>query len=198
MPAHPAGPRHEDLTHSAPIGEPPADLNALSESVWPSTAARVDGVLQLAGIPVTEAVAEYGSPLFLLDERHFRQAARAYAQAYAGADVYYAAKAFLSGRIARWADEEGLRIDVCTMGELEVALRAGVSGDRLLFHGNNKSEQELRRALDVGVGRIVADSFDEIGRLSRLAAAGRGPPQCADPGDRRRGGAHPRVHRHRP
>lgn len=169
MPAHPAGPRHEDLTHAAPIGEPPADLNALSESVWPATAARVDGVLELAGVPVTQAVAEYGSPLFLLDERHFRQAARAYAQAYAGADVYYAAKAFLSGRIARWADEEGLRIDVCTMGELEVALRAGVSGDRLLFHGNNKSEQELRRALEAGVSRIVADSFDEIGRLSRLA-----------------------------
>lgn len=169
MPAHPAGPRHEDLAHAAPIGEPPADLNALSESVWPATAARVDGVLELAGVPVTQAVAEYGSPLFLLDERHFRQAARAYAQAYAGADVYYAAKAFLSGRIARWADEEGLRIDVCTMGELEVALRAGVSGDRLLFHGNNKSEQELRRALEAGVSRIVADSFDEIGRLSRLA-----------------------------
>lgn len=54
-------------------------------------------------------------------------------------------------------------------GELEVALRAGVSGDRLLFHGNNKSEQELRRALEAGVSRIVADSFDEIGRLSRLA-----------------------------
>jgi diaminopimelate decarboxylase len=114
-------------------------------------------------------VAEYGSPVFILDEEHFRSSAREYSDAYAGADVYYAAKAFLTTRIARWALEEGLRIDVCTLGELEVALRAGVPADRLLFHGNNKSGQELRTALEVGVGRIVVDSFDEIDRLSTLA-----------------------------
>jgi len=169
MPAHPAGPRHEDLVHPAALGEPPADPNSLAPMVWPQTARRVHGELQVAGVPVTQAVAQHGSPLFILDEQHFREAARAYVQAYAGADVYYAAKAFLSARVARWATEEGLRIDVCTMGELEVALRAGVPGERLLFHGNNKSEPELRRALVAGVSRIVVDSFTEIERLSALA-----------------------------
>ena len=169
MPAHPAGPRHEDIVHAAAIGEAPSDLNALSPQVWPLNALRSNGVLSVAGVPVTEAVAQYGSPLFLLDEQHFRVAARTYADAYAGADVYYAAKAFLTTRIARWAVEEGLRIDVCTLGEMEVALRAGVPGEQLLFHGNNKSMVELRRALEVGVGRIVIDSFAEIGRIAALA-----------------------------
>jgi diaminopimelate decarboxylase len=169
MPAHPAGPRHEDILHAAALGDPPADLNALDENVWPLHASRVDGVLTMAGVPVTEAVQEFGSPLFLLDEQHFRQAARSYVEAYAGADVYYAAKAFLTGRIAQWADQEGLRVDVCSRGEMEIALRAGVDPSRILFHGNNKSESELRRALEVGIGRIVVDSFDEIARLSALA-----------------------------
>ena len=169
MPAHPAGPRHEDIVHAAAIGEAPSDLNALSPQVWPLNAQRADGVLSVAGVPVTEAVAQYGSPLFLLDEQHFRVAARSYADAYAGADVYYAAKAFLTTHVARWAVEEGLRIDVCTLGEMEVALRAGVPGEQLLFHGNNKSMVELRRALEVGIGRIVVDSFAEIERLAALA-----------------------------
>jgi diaminopimelate decarboxylase len=169
MPAHPAGPRHEDIVHAAAIGEVPDDLNVLSPQVWPLTAQRTDGVLTVAGVSASEAVAQFGSPLFVLDEQHFRTAARTYAEAYAGADVYYAAKAFLTTRIAQWAVAEGLRIDVCTLGEMEVALRAGVSGGQLLFHGNNKSELELRRALEVGVGRIVVDSFTEIERLAALA-----------------------------
>jgi diaminopimelate decarboxylase len=170
MPAHPAGPRHEDILHASGVVEPPKDLNALEEGVWPQSADRHDGVLTVAGVPVDQVVDEYGSPVFILDERHFRSSARSYVQAYAGADVYYAAKAFLTTRIARWATDEGLRIDVCTVGEMEVALRAGVPAGSLLFHGNNKSVPELRRALEVGVGRIVIDSFDEIDRLSRLAA----------------------------
>jgi diaminopimelate decarboxylase len=171
MPAHPAGPRHEDLHHGAAVAEPPADLNALADGVWPDSATRVDGVVSVAGVDVSAAVAQFGSPLYMLDEQHFRSAARAYVEAYADSDVYYAAKAFLSGRVAQWAMQEGLRLDVCTLGEMEVALRAGVPGERLLFHGNNKSEAELRRALQAGVGRIVIDSFMEIERLSALAAA---------------------------
>ncbi|HQR79008.1 MAG TPA: diaminopimelate decarboxylase [Actinomycetota bacterium] len=170
MPAHPAGPRHEDQRPGFVLGEPPTDVNALDAAVWPTGTTRANGVLEVSGLPVTEAVTEFGSPLYLIDEEHFRASARSYVQAFGGADVYYAAKAFLSGRIAQWADQEGLRIDVCTLGELEVALRAGVPGDRLLFHGNNKSKQELRRALEVGVGRIVVDSLDEIDRLADLAA----------------------------
>ncbi len=170
MPAHPAGPRHEDILHPATIGEPPADLGALDDRVWPVTAARRDGIVNIGGLPVTDLVAQYGSPLFVLDERHFRDAARTYADAYAGADVYYASKAFLAGRIAQWADQERLHLDVCSLGELEVALRAGVDPARMLFHGNNKSSGELRRALEVGLGRIVIDSMDEIERLRELAA----------------------------
>ena len=170
MPAHPAGPRHEDILHAAALGEPPQDLNALTAGVWPLTAGRQNGTLTIAGVPVTQAVTEFASPLFVIDEDHFRNEARSYVQAYEGADVYYAAKAFLTGTIAQWADAEGLRIDVCTMGEMEIALRAGVDPQRILFHGNNKSVAELRHALDAGIGRIVVDSFDEISRLSALAA----------------------------
>ena len=155
--------------HGASLSEPPADLNALDARIWPRSADREGGAITVAGVPVTEAVAQYGSPLFVLDEEHFRAVAREYVEAYAGADVYYAAKAFLSAAIARWADEEGLRLDVCTLGEMELGLRAGVAPARMLFHGNNKSAEELSRALEAGVSRIVVDSFDEIDRLSALA-----------------------------
>jgi hypothetical protein len=155
-------------------------------------------VLSVAGVPVTEAVAQYGSPLFLLDEQHFRVAARTYADAYAGADVYYAAKAFLTTRIARWAVEEGLRIDVCTLGEMEVALRAGVPGEQLLFHGNNKSMVELRRALEVG-SRAHRGRFLRRDRTTcRPGRGARRAPQGAGAGDCRGRGPHPRVHRHGP
>ena len=85
-------------------------------------------------------------------------------------DIYYAGKAFLSTTVAKWLVEEGLRIDVCTGGELEVALRAGVKPENILFHGNNKSVPELEKAVEVGVGRIVVDSLVEISRLSQIAA----------------------------
>jgi diaminopimelate decarboxylase len=171
MPAHPAGPRHEDILHAAALGEPPHDLNALDERVWPLTATRQDdGQVAIGGVPATQAVADFGSPVFLLDERHFHAQADRYAQAYDGADVYYAAKAFLAGRIVQWVAQAGLRLDVCSAGEMEIALRAGFDPQHMLFHGNNKSEAELRRAVAAGIGRIVVDSFDEIARLSALAA----------------------------
>jgi diaminopimelate decarboxylase len=169
MPAHPAGPRHEDILHPATLGDPPVDVNGLDDAVWPQSAQRYNGVLMVGGTSVTDLVAEFGSPLFVMDEQHFRHSARSYAQAYAGSDVYYASKAFLAGRIAQWVDQEGLRLDVCSLGEMEVALRAGVDPEAILFHGNNKSVMELRRALEVGLGRIVIDSFDEIERLQNLA-----------------------------
>jgi diaminopimelate decarboxylase len=84
--------------------------------------------------------------------------------------VYYAGKAFLCSTVVRWIAEEGLNLDVCSGGELAVALRAGIDPARIGFHGNNKSESELARALDAGVGRIVLDSFHEIDRLAKLAA----------------------------
>jgi diaminopimelate decarboxylase len=106
----------------------------------------------------------------VLDEADFRGRARAFAEAFGDYDVYYAGKAFLCTTVARWVAEEGLSLDVCTAGELTVALRAGFDPARIGFHGNNKSVAELRRAVEAGVGRIVVDSFDEIDRLVSLTA----------------------------
>ena len=88
----------------------------------------------------------------------------------AGADVYYAGKAFLCTAVARWVAEEGLHLDVCTGGELAVAQRVGFPGRRIGFHGNNKTTDEIREALSYGVGRIVVDSFHEIDRIASVAA----------------------------
>jgi diaminopimelate decarboxylase len=87
-----------------------------------------------------------------------------------GEGVAYGTKAFLCVAMAKLAYEEGMCLDVSTGGELHVALAAGVTADRLVLHGNNKSESELAAALAVGVGRIVIDSFDEIDRIERLLA----------------------------
>jgi diaminopimelate decarboxylase len=118
---------------------------------------------------VTLLAAEHGTPAFILDEDDFRARARAYTEAFVGADVYYAAKAFLCTAVARWLDEDGLCLDVCTGGELAVAVAAGFPPERIVMHGNNKSVPELTAALAAGVGRIVVDSFEEIDRVDALA-----------------------------
>lgn len=134
-----------------------------------------DGRLSIAGVDVLDLVAEHGTPVFIYDEDHIRARAREAVEAWPDGAAY-ASKAFLCLAMARLAHEEGMAIDVSTAGELHVALAAGVPAERLVLHGNNKSEEELARALEVGVGRIVVDSFDEIGRLERLAPAlGRRP-----------------------
>lgn len=177
MRAHPAGPLHADVvaTHeSAARPESSSDLNRLSPAVWPSSARRNDdGAIEVGGIDVRNAVSQYGSPLFIVDEADLRGRAGRYRSSYveAGARfVYYAAKAFLTTTIARWVTEEGLGIDVASGGELAVALRAGVPGDRMLMHGNNKSMVEIEAAVEAGVGRIVIDSFEDIVRIADAAA----------------------------
>ncbi|MBA3744743.1 diaminopimelate decarboxylase [Sporichthya sp.] len=170
--AHPAGPRHADVMHADGVAPPPHDLNALDPMVWPTNfTRREDGVCTMAGLDVRDLAAEYGTPTFLLDEADFRSRARGYAEAFAGADVFYAGKAFLCGAVARWVNEEGLHLDVCSAGELAVALRAGFPAERIALHGNNKSVAELDMALEAGVGRIVLDSYAEIVRLADLARA---------------------------
>ena len=146
---------------------PGVDLDPV---IWPASAERVDGALHLGGVDVRDLVREHGTPAYVLDEADFRARCRAWRDAFAGADVYYAAKAFLSTAIARWVAEEGLSLDVCTGGELAVALRAGFPAERLLFHGNNKSVAELERAVHAGVGRVVVDSAEELARLAVVAA----------------------------
>lgn len=150
----------------------PDDVDEIVPDIWPSGVSKVDGVLTVAGLTAPEIAAEFGTPTFVLDEADFRSRAVAFRDAFGavGADVFYAGKAFLCVAVARWIADEGLNLDVCTGGELAVALRAEFPPARIAMHGNNKSVAELRRAIEVGVGRIVVDSFDEIDRLAALTA----------------------------
>jgi len=165
------GPVEEDLQGAAP------DEGPVSPRLLPLTA-RIgpDGHLSVGGVDLLELAQRFGTPLFVYDEEHLRTRCRQAVAAW-GEGVAYATKAFLCRAMAALAAEEGMALDVSTGGELHVALAAGVAPGRLVLHGNNKSEDELRRALEVGVGRIVVDSFDEIDRLDRLAGEGGGPPQ---------------------
>jgi len=126
-----------------------------------------DGMLVIAGVRMDTLVAKYGTPLFVYDETHVRSRCQQAVQAF-GEGVSYASKAFLCTAMARLAYEEGMHIDVATMGEAYVALEAGVPASHLVFHGNNKSETELLYAIENQIGRIVIDSFDEIDRLESL------------------------------
>jgi diaminopimelate decarboxylase len=169
--AHPAGPLHGNIAPPPATGPAPADLGALDPHVWPRSARRVDGELHLGGRPVTELAREHGTPMFVLDEDDFRGRAADFAEAFAGADVHYASKAFLCGQVARWIAEDGLHLDACSGNELSVALTAGFPAERIALHGNNKSLVELQLAVDAGIGHVVLDSFDEIDRLVPLAEA---------------------------
>jgi diaminopimelate decarboxylase len=169
--AHPAGPRHADVLPEHLPPAPPDDVNALVPGIWPASARRIAGELCLGGLPAPALVAQHGTPATFLDEDDVRERARAYATAFAGGDVYYAGKAFLCTAVARWIADEGLGLDVCTGGELAVALAARFPPERLGMHGNNKSGGELQRAVAAGVGCIVVDSFAEIDRLAGVAAA---------------------------
>ncbi|MEU5577184.1 diaminopimelate decarboxylase [Streptomyces huasconensis] len=169
--AHPAGPRHADVLPEGHYTAPPADLNALDAKVWSRTATRTpDGVVRMGGIEVTRLAEEFGTPAYFVDEADFRARCRAWRDAFGSyADVFYAGKAFLSRAVVRWLHEEGLNLDVCSGGELATALGAGMPAERIAFHGNNKSEEEIERAVAAGVGRIVLDSFQEIVRVSHIA-----------------------------
>ena len=169
MRAHPAGPRHGEIPadHTSVV---PVDLNDLDPAVWPRGATRTAGVLDLAGNDVRDLAAQYGTPLLVMDEQDFRSRCQDFADAFgSAADVHYAAKAFLSSHIVKWLGEEGLSLDVCSGGELRLALAAGFPAEHIALHGSNKSQAELESAVAAGVGAIVVDSFDEIGRLAGIA-----------------------------
>ena len=129
-----------------------------------------DGYTAVGGCDLVDLANQWGTPLFVYDEDHLRSRCREAVAAFGGG-VAYASKAFLCSAMARLAHEEGLQLDVATGGELFLARRAGVPGNRLVLHGNNKSDAELAMAVDEGVGRIVIDSFDELDRLEALHSA---------------------------
>ena len=176
MIAHPAGPRHaEEAYHGSAPPRPlsTAEVLQLAPNVWPRNAVRGDdGVVSIAGVAVTDIAAEFGTPVFVIDEEDFRSRCHEIAAAFGGGEyVRYAAKAFLCTEVARWIDEEGLALDVCSGGELAVALHADFPADRIALHGNNKSVDELKAAVKAGVGHVVVDSMTEIERLDEIAAA---------------------------
>ena len=155
----------------------PADPNDLARGVWPASASRdANGVLVIGGVPATALAREFGTPVVVIDEDEARSRAVRTRDAFASAAarrggdarVYYAGKAFLSAEIARWMVDAGLRIDVCSGGELAVALAAGVAPSHIGFHGNNKQVWELERAVTAGVGTIIVDSLIEIERLAAI------------------------------
>ena len=171
MRAHEAGALHGNMGTRGPDWlKTPGDVNVLLGPLWPVTVTRSDeGALRVGGVDVRDLVAEFGTPAYVLDEADFRDRCRDFRHAFAGADIFYAAKAFCAKAVLRIVEEEGLNVDVCTGGELAVAVAAGVAPARIKMHGNNKSVAELRRGLGAGVGWIVVDSFDEIARLTALA-----------------------------
>jgi len=149
----------------------------IEAKILSSNASFVEGEFAVAGVKATDLAKEFGTPAFIIDEADFDLRANAFRQALensfgerAGA-CYYAAKAFISIEIASWVERAGLSLDVCTGGELEVALAAKFPPERIEFHGNNKSEAEIARAIEVGLGKIVADSEIELERINEIASA---------------------------
>lgn len=143
-------------------------MSALPWYLLPDNAStEADGRLSVAGCDVIDLATEYGTPLFVYDEAHMRARCREAVAAFPDG-VAYATKAFLCTAMARLAVEEGMDLDVSTGGEIHVAVAAGVPGERLIFHGNNKSMREMAAAVEVGVGRIVIDSMSEIDKLEDI------------------------------
>lgn len=147
------------------------DFNQLPAHVWPRNATRETGEVRIAGVSLTELLEQYGSPVMVVDEQDFRSRCQDMARAFGGPqNVHYASKAFLTSRIAKWVNEEGLNLDVASHGELQVALRAGFPAQRITAHGNNKDDAFLRDIVANKVGHVVLDSATELERLARVAA----------------------------
>jgi diaminopimelate decarboxylase len=161
-------------------GTPTTDAGPLAGSAVYPLGSRVNesGRLEVGGCDVVELAREFGTPAYVYAERDLRARARAYLDAFAlrsdDFEVIYASKAAPLTAIHRVFIEEGLSVDVASGGELHVALAAGYDPARIHVHGNNKTERELRDAVDAGVGHVICDSFDEIARLDAICAeAGR-------------------------
>ena len=153
------------------------------------------GHLEVGGCDTVALAEEFGTPLYVLDEAAIRERCRAFRQAfqrcYPNSSIAYAGKALLTLAVIRIVDDEGMHLDVASGGELFTALRAGFPPQRINLHGNYKSDDELRLALESGISRIVVDSMEEVGQLARLAA---GRPQPVDVLLRLAPGVDPHTH----
>jgi len=143
--------------------------------LWPNTAERgANGVLSVGGVSLTDLAGEFGTPLYIYDVATIRAKCRSYtrslADAYPHARVAYAGKAWLSHALLQIIADEGMSLDVVSGGELALALASGFPAERIHFHGNNKTPDELRTALDAGIEAIVIDNFDEIDLLATLTS----------------------------
>ena len=156
---------------STPYEKDNGDFNDLPAHVWPRCAKREeDGVVTIAGVPLPEIAAEYGTPVVVIDEDDFRSRCRDMAAAFlAPENVHYASKAFLTRRVAHWVDEEGLALDVASENELRIALAADFPPERITVHGNNKSDEFLRLCVESKVGHVVIDSHQELAQLEAVA-----------------------------
>ncbi|MFE7278136.1 diaminopimelate decarboxylase [Streptomyces sp. NPDC057623] len=149
------------------LHEPAVTASADALPVWPASAVEPRrGELTVGGVPLAEVADRFGTPVYVLDEDEVRERCRTYRHAFPEAEVLYAAKAFLCRAMARWVAEEGLGLDVCSAGELQLAVTTGFPPERIVLHGNAKSPRDLDTALRLGVGRIVIDSPSEIPRLA--------------------------------
>ncbi|CAB4866453.1 MAG: diaminopimelate decarboxylase [Actinobacteria bacterium] len=142
--------------------------------MWSSNVS-ISNELSISGLSATELANEFGTPAFIMDEADFRARAASWNQALQqgfgenAGHVYYAAKAFICTEVARWIKDVGIGIDVCTGGELAVALAGGIEPAKIELHGNNKSANEIEKAVLAGVGTIVLDSLYEIERVGAIA-----------------------------
>ncbi|MFE3457365.1 diaminopimelate decarboxylase [Nocardiopsis aegyptia] len=154
----------------------------------PGSALDPDGVLTIGGCRAEDLAERFGTPAMIVDETALRARARRYvrglAERWPDSRVVFASKAFPCTAIERILVEEGLGVDVAGGGELAVALRAGADPERLVVHGNAKTDEDLREAVGAGAGLVVIDNDDDIDRLERLTTGEQGVLVRVTPGIR--------------
>jgi diaminopimelate decarboxylase len=145
-------------------------------SIWPASARDATrGDVKVGGVALADIAQQFGTPVYVLDEDEVRGRCRLYREAFPDTAIMYAAKAYLCRAVATWVREEGLGLDVCSAGELELAVSAGFPAERIVMHGNAKSPDDIHTALRLGVGRIVVDSLTEVTRLAAECLPGQRP-----------------------
>ena len=153
-------------------------MAAATVSVYPEGSSVQDGRLQIGGCDAVCLAREFGTPAYVMAEDDLRARARAFRTALAThhdgpGEVIFASKACPATAVLRLFAEEGLGCDVASGGELHLALKAGFAPERIYLHGNAKSEQELRQAVEAGVGWVVVDNAEDVDKLGRVLPAGR-------------------------